>query len=139
MNIKYLVFVTAPTSAAAYADNSTRDTAIGGGIGGAVGAAIGNEVGGRDGAIIGGAIDGATGTAIATDEKKHRSDNHRAIRHGSYDGNDHYEVEYEALYPIIAKRLAVGAAFSRDSRLQGAPTKRYLKLTRGEFQKQHEI
>ncbi|MGD8618471.1 MAG: hypothetical protein PVH54_04715, partial [Gammaproteobacteria bacterium] len=41
--------------------------------------------------------------------------------------------------PIIAKRLAVGAAFSRDSRLQGAPTKRYQKLTRGEFQKQHEI
>ena len=41
--------------------------------------------------------------------------------------------------PIIAKNLAVGAAFSRDSRLQGAPTRPDQKLTSGEFQKQHEI
>ena len=40
---------------------------------------------------------------------------------------------------IIAKNLAVGAAFSRDSRLQGAPTRPDQKLTSGEFQKQHEI
>jgi hypothetical protein len=50
-----------------------------------------------------------------------------------------HELEKSFLNPIIAKRLAVGAAYSRDSRLQGAPTKRYQKLTRGEFQKQHEI
>lgn len=49
-----------------YADNSTLDAAIGGGIGGAAGAAIGNEVGGRDGAIIGGAIGGAAGAAVTT-------------------------------------------------------------------------
>jgi hypothetical protein len=42
------------------------------------------------------------------------------------------------LYPIIAKILTVGAAFSRDSRLEGAPTKRCQKLTSGEFQKQHK-
>ena len=41
--------------------------------------------------------------------------------------------------PIIAKNLAVGAAFSRDSRLQGAPARPDQKLTGGEFQKQHEI
>ena len=41
--------------------------------------------------------------------------------------------------PIIAKNLAVGAAFSRDSRLQGAPTRPDQNLTGGEFQKQHEI
>jgi hypothetical protein len=40
--------------------------------------------------------------------------------------------------PIIAKILTVGAAFSRDSRLEGAPTKRCQKLTSGEFQKQHK-
>ena len=43
------------------------------------------------------------------------------------------------IIPIIAKNLAVGAAFSRDSRLQGAPTRPYQKLTSGEFRKQHEI
>jgi hypothetical protein len=43
------------------------------------------------------------------------------------------------LNPIIAKYLDVGAACSRDSRLQGAPTRSGQKLTSGEFQKQHEI
>ena len=47
--------------------------------------------------------------------------------------------------PIIAKILAAGAAFSRDSRLQGAcahwgaPAKPDQKPTSGEFRKQHEI
>jgi hypothetical protein len=43
------------------------------------------------------------------------------------------------VYPIIAKYLDVGAAFSRDSRLQGAPARSGQKLTSGEFQKQDEI
>jgi hypothetical protein len=55
------------------------------------------------------------------------------------------------LNSIIAKILTVGAAFSRDSRLQGAcahwgiyalqgtPAKRYQKFTSAEFQKQHQI
>jgi hypothetical protein len=41
--------------------------------------------------------------------------------------------------PIIAKFLAVGAAFSRASRLQGAPRRPDQNLTSGEFRKQHEI
>jgi hypothetical protein len=48
-------------------------------------------------------------------------------------------LQVATIFPIIAKILAVGAAFSRDSRLKGAPTKRYQKLTSGEFQNQHEI
>jgi hypothetical protein len=49
------------------------------------------------------------------------------------------------MYPIIAKSLAAGAAFSRDSCLQGAcvhwcaPARPDQKLTSGEFLKQHEI
>lgn len=50
-----------------FADSSTLDAAIGGGLGGAAGAALGNEIGGREGAIIGGALGGAAGTALATD------------------------------------------------------------------------
>jgi len=45
----------------------------------------------------------------------------------------------DRINPIIAKHLAVGAAFSRDSRLQGAPARPDRKLTSGEFLKQHEI
>jgi hypothetical protein len=47
--------------------------------------------------------------------------------------------------PIIARILAVAAAYSRDSRLQGAcahrgaPARPGQKLTSGEFRKQHEI
>jgi hypothetical protein len=43
------------------------------------------------------------------------------------------------IIPIIAKILNVGAACRRESRLQGAPTERYQKLTSGEFQKPHQI
>jgi hypothetical protein len=39
----------------------------------------------------------------------------------------------------MAKNLAAGAAFSRDSRLQGAPAGPDQKFTSGEFRKQHEI
>jgi hypothetical protein len=46
-------------------------------------------------------------------------------------------IEY--VPPIIAKNLAVGAAFSRESRLKTAPTRPDQKLTSGEFQKQNEI
>jgi hypothetical protein len=41
--------------------------------------------------------------------------------------------------PSIAKILAAGAAFSRDSRLQAAPARSDQMLTSGEFQKQLEI
>ena len=73
MNIRYIVFGLALTSASVNADNSTLDAAIGGGIGGAAGAAIGNEIGGRDGAIVGGAIGGAVGAAVNTDRKHDHS------------------------------------------------------------------
>ncbi len=57
-------------ASAAFAENSTLDAAIGGGIGGAAGAAIGNELGGRDGAVIGGAAGAALGVAVNTDEER---------------------------------------------------------------------
>ena len=40
---------------------------------------------------------------------------------------------------MIAKNLAAGAAFSRDSHLQGAPARPDRKLTSGEFRKQYEL
>lgn len=56
----FLAFIL--VTAAAAADSSTLDAAIGGGLGGAAGAAIGNEIGGRDVAILGGVLGGAVGT-----------------------------------------------------------------------------
>lgn len=76
-------------SSGAFADSSTWDAAIGGGLGGAAGAAIGNEIGGRDGAIIGGAIGGGVGAAVATDEDKH----HEAWRH-----REHVEYRRQPAY-----------------------------------------
>jgi hypothetical protein len=40
---------------------------------------------------------------------------------------------------MMARNLAVGAAFNRDSRLQGAPARPDQKFTSFEFRKQHEI
>jgi len=70
MKIHYLIMAAGLVLSEAYADSSTLDAAIGGGIGGAAGAAIGNEVGGREGAIIGGALGGGVGAAISTDEEE---------------------------------------------------------------------
>lgn len=56
-------------NAAAFANGSTLDAAIGGGLGGAAGAAIGHEVGGRDAAILGGALGAAVGTALTTQDR----------------------------------------------------------------------
>jgi len=71
VKIHYLIMAAGLVISQAYADSSTLDAAIGGGIGGAAGAAIGNEIGGRDGAIIGGALGGGVGAAVSTSEEKH--------------------------------------------------------------------
>jgi hypothetical protein len=71
MKIHHFVLVLGIMTLDVYADSSTIDAAIGGGIGGAAGAAIGNEVGGREGAIIGGALGGGVGAAINTGEEDH--------------------------------------------------------------------
>ena len=71
MKLRHLVIVLGLVAFEAYADSSTLDAAIGGGIGGAAGAAIGNEIGGRNGAIVGGALGGAVGAAVNTDNEPH--------------------------------------------------------------------
>ncbi|MEN8206102.1 MAG: hypothetical protein ABFS24_08815 [Pseudomonadota bacterium] len=71
MKLQHLVIVLGFVAVEAYADSSTLDAAIGGGIGGAAGAAIGNEIGGRDGAIVGGALGGAVGAAVNTPKEQH--------------------------------------------------------------------
>ena len=83
MNIRYIVFGLALTTASAIADNSTLDAAIGGGRGGAAGAAIGNEIGGRDGAIVGGALGGAVGAAVNTDDKHNHNKSNKKTSYRS--------------------------------------------------------
>lgn len=61
-------------SSLSFADDLTRDAAIGGAIGGALGGVIGAETGGREGAILGSGVGAAVGTTIAT--KGDRDDHH---------------------------------------------------------------
>ena len=63
------VLFTALSAVPGWADDTTTEAAIGGGIGGAVGAVVGSELGGRDGAIVGAVIGGAAGAAIATHDE----------------------------------------------------------------------
>ena len=71
------------TSAAAFAEDQTKDAAVGGGVGGAIGGAIGAEIDGRNGAIIGAGVGAAVGAAIATEDDKTRA---------HHNGNTHAEV-----------------------------------------------
>lgn len=94
MKLAYLVVLSTLIAVEVYADSSTLDAAIGGGIGGAAGAAIGNEVGGREGAIVGGAIGGGVGAAVATDDDKHKSaprssDSHYRPAYGGHPSGYH--------------------------------------------------
>jgi hypothetical protein len=52
---------------------------------------------------------------------------------------DIYPQRLVSINLIIAENLAVGVAFSRASRLQGAPARPDQKFTSGEIRKQHEI
>jgi hypothetical protein len=93
MRALFAAMILVSLSAAAMADSSTLDAAIGGGLGGAAGAAIGNELGGRDGAIIGGAIGGGVGAAVTTPEDKKAVDRRRYDYdryHRQPDGHPHY-------------------------------------------------
>lgn len=72
------------TSAAAFAEDQTKEAAVGGGVGGAIGGAIGAEIDGRNGAIIGAGVGAAVGAAVATEGDKSQPD---------HKGNAHTDAE----------------------------------------------